>query len=282
MDKTKIGIYEKFNNIERTDGSHLPGGKHHGCTYFVLDLTHDKHAKPAMAAYAESCKEEFPLLSEDAREVAGDAIAELASLRGELAAAKESIESACAEADIVGYYGGNLDSAIQCFREKFHEQTARAEAAEKELAETKEACASNAKAWLDCVEESAIKRTHLMAEIGLTEQQRDAALLRATQAEAQAERLREALEKIRGSAKTCAGAQLIAHAAIAETSAQSLAKHDAEVKANVLREFAKWADDQTKDEEDSFFRGITTADDAREMADRLEQEAAGGEAHNAE
>jgi len=37
------------------------------------------------------------------------------------------------------------------------------------------ASGANAKAWQDCVEESAIKRTHLMAEIGLTEQRAEAA-----------------------------------------------------------------------------------------------------------
>jgi hypothetical protein len=170
------------------------------------------------------------------------------------------------------------------------EWKARADAAEKELAETKEACGANAKAWMDCVEESSIKRTHLMAEIGLTEQQRDAALLRATQAEAHAARLREAGEALVRRWDTPEWkdvphtAVFIAELrdALAETPAVSMAKHDAGVKADVLREFAKWADDQTKDEEDSFFRGITTADDAREKADQLERQAAGGEAPNAD
>jgi hypothetical protein len=62
-DKTR-GIYEKFR-IERTDGKHLPGEKHDGCEYFVLDLTHDPHAIPALAAYAASCREEYPLLAAD-------------------------------------------------------------------------------------------------------------------------------------------------------------------------------------------------------------------------
>lgn len=58
-------------------------------------------------------------------------------------------------------------------------------------------------------------------------------------------------------------------AVLARTAPQSLAL----VKAAALREFAQWADDQTKDEEESFFRGITTADDAREWANQLETEA---------
>jgi hypothetical protein len=62
-DKTR-GLYHKFN-VERTDGSSAPGGKHHGCEYFVLDLTHDKHAKAALHAYARSCLREYPALADD-------------------------------------------------------------------------------------------------------------------------------------------------------------------------------------------------------------------------
>lgn len=62
-DKSR-GLYNKFR-IQRADGSHKFGGKHHGCQYFVLDLTHDKHAKAALLAYAESCKDEYPFLSHD-------------------------------------------------------------------------------------------------------------------------------------------------------------------------------------------------------------------------
>lgn len=60
------GLYNKFN-VTRIDGSSDPGGKHDGCEYFVLDLTHDKHAKAALLAYAKSCRLEYPLLSEDLR-----------------------------------------------------------------------------------------------------------------------------------------------------------------------------------------------------------------------
>jgi len=62
-DKTR-GLYEKFTVI-RNDGSSEPGGKHHGCEYFVLDLTHDKHAGAALLAYAHSCAAEYPLLASD-------------------------------------------------------------------------------------------------------------------------------------------------------------------------------------------------------------------------
>lgn len=64
MSDNNLGLYRRYR-VERTDGSSEPGGKHHECAYFVLDLIHDKHAKAALLAYAESCKEEYPLLSHD-------------------------------------------------------------------------------------------------------------------------------------------------------------------------------------------------------------------------
>jgi hypothetical protein len=67
----EIGLYNKFK-VERTDGGSDPGNKHENCKYFVLDLTHDKHITPALAAYAESCKEEFPVLSKDLKKIVED------------------------------------------------------------------------------------------------------------------------------------------------------------------------------------------------------------------
>lgn len=60
----KRGLYGKFR-IERADGRDARGEKHDGCDYFVLDLTHDKHAKAAIRAYAHDCREERPQLSRD-------------------------------------------------------------------------------------------------------------------------------------------------------------------------------------------------------------------------
>lgn len=64
IDKRISGIFKKFN-VSRVDGTDALGGKHYGCEYFVLDLTHDKHAIPAIAAYADSCKNEYPWLAKD-------------------------------------------------------------------------------------------------------------------------------------------------------------------------------------------------------------------------
>lgn len=58
------GVFRKFV-VRRVDGSDEPGGKHHGCEYFVLDTDHDPHAKAALAAYAQSCQVTHPDLSRD-------------------------------------------------------------------------------------------------------------------------------------------------------------------------------------------------------------------------
>jgi hypothetical protein len=58
------GLFRKFD-VRRTDGSDAPGGKHDGCSYFVLDVDHDPHAKPALTAYAEAVRATHPLLADD-------------------------------------------------------------------------------------------------------------------------------------------------------------------------------------------------------------------------
>lgn len=58
------GLYDKYN-VSRRDGSSNAGGKHNNCNYFVIDLNHDKYAKPALLAYAEACKDEYPALASD-------------------------------------------------------------------------------------------------------------------------------------------------------------------------------------------------------------------------
>lgn len=60
------GFYHKFI-VERTDGKSAPGEKHDRCEYFVLDMSHDKHALPALRAYEMSCRYEYPILAEDLR-----------------------------------------------------------------------------------------------------------------------------------------------------------------------------------------------------------------------
>jgi len=63
-DKSR-GFFGKFS-VKRTDGKDAPGEKHDGCQYFVLDLTHDVHARVAARAYAVSCEEDgYQLLAKD-------------------------------------------------------------------------------------------------------------------------------------------------------------------------------------------------------------------------
>lgn len=62
-DKTR-GLYGKFL-VHRVDGTDQPGGKHYGCDYFVLDLTHDEYAPAALAAYMVACGREYSLLAAD-------------------------------------------------------------------------------------------------------------------------------------------------------------------------------------------------------------------------
>jgi hypothetical protein len=64
MSKRNQGLYDKFR-VERTDGTSAPGEKHDGCQYFVLDITHDPYAIPALRAYIKACKLEYPLLAHD-------------------------------------------------------------------------------------------------------------------------------------------------------------------------------------------------------------------------
>jgi hypothetical protein len=68
---TARGIYDKFQ-VMRRDGSSAPGGKHEHCEYFVLDLDHDKYARPALRAYADACSYEFPVLARDLRATSWD------------------------------------------------------------------------------------------------------------------------------------------------------------------------------------------------------------------
>ena len=51
------GLYGKFY-VKRSDGRSAPGEKHYRCEYFVLDLTHDPHAIPALKAYEASLRED--------------------------------------------------------------------------------------------------------------------------------------------------------------------------------------------------------------------------------
>lgn len=61
------GLYEKYT-VYRNDCSDMEGGKHQNCQYFVLDMTHDPHSKPALLAYADACERDgYHALARDLR-----------------------------------------------------------------------------------------------------------------------------------------------------------------------------------------------------------------------
>lgn len=74
------GLFRKFD-VRRTDGSDAPGGKHHGCRYFVLDVDDDAFAAAALGAYASACAASHPELARDLREKWGASPAALTDER---------------------------------------------------------------------------------------------------------------------------------------------------------------------------------------------------------
>ena len=64
------GLFQKYK-VERLDKSE----NHPDCQYFVLDMTHDKHAVWALAAYAGACRDTHPNLAKDLEEWVGREIA---------------------------------------------------------------------------------------------------------------------------------------------------------------------------------------------------------------
>jgi erythromycin esterase-like protein len=81
------GLIGKFN-VSRVDGSDAAGGRHEGCRYFVLDMTHDRHAIPALRSYADSCEADYPALARDLRQAAAELEASPAAPDQEGAASK--------------------------------------------------------------------------------------------------------------------------------------------------------------------------------------------------
>lgn len=61
---TRRGLYQRYV-VQRLDGSSVEGGKHHACRFYVLDASHDPFAAPALRAYAEACRAQYPALAHD-------------------------------------------------------------------------------------------------------------------------------------------------------------------------------------------------------------------------
>lgn len=63
-DKKFEGLDDRYL-VTRVDGRSEKGKKHHGCQYFVLDLTHDRYAMSAIEQYGMACMNEYPMLATD-------------------------------------------------------------------------------------------------------------------------------------------------------------------------------------------------------------------------
>ncbi len=71
QDDMQRGLYGKYV-VERNDGRSAAGERHHGCEYYVLDLNHDPFALPALRAYAEACRGQYPALAVDLDAIVAD------------------------------------------------------------------------------------------------------------------------------------------------------------------------------------------------------------------
>ena len=65
------GLHSKFH-ITRVDFRDVEGAVHDACQYFVLDLTHDAHARAALVTYIESCRADRPVLALDLQSLLND------------------------------------------------------------------------------------------------------------------------------------------------------------------------------------------------------------------
>lgn len=56
QDRKEQGLEHKKYAVMRMDREDRPGYKHDNCQLFVLDITHDPHARVAARAYADSAE----------------------------------------------------------------------------------------------------------------------------------------------------------------------------------------------------------------------------------
>lgn len=130
------GLFRKFD-IRRTDGSDQPGGKHHGCRYFVLDMTHDQHAPAALRAYAASCESTH-------LQLAADLVSEFGTPTegtDELRKAVRTITQMLSDREWAEHVSRDLDasaleSAVTDLHNDLHEANERIDELEAQLAAT--------------------------------------------------------------------------------------------------------------------------------------------------
>ena len=66
MSQRNKGLFNKYRVYRTEENDVKSHSKHIDCDYFVLDLTHDVHAIPALKAYAESARKDgYEQLADD-------------------------------------------------------------------------------------------------------------------------------------------------------------------------------------------------------------------------
>lgn len=122
------GLIGKFN-VSRNDGADAPGGRHTGCRYFVLDMTHDRHAAPALRAYAESCEADGYLeLGKDLRAAANELEASTAAA----AAAAAASEARAPDQESTPPAKSIADRKVDAITESARQETERGRAARRQ------------------------------------------------------------------------------------------------------------------------------------------------------
>jgi hypothetical protein len=101
----KRGLYAKFT-VERTDGSSGPGGKHDGCRYFVIDVTHDKHAAGVLEVYANAIAEENPKLYDDLNDLLATLTLSRGSCTGDPRKPQPKYEDRCRKPAVIALGNG--------------------------------------------------------------------------------------------------------------------------------------------------------------------------------
>lgn len=146
------GLFRKFI-VQRVDGSDAPGGKHHGCEYFVLDMTHDPHAAAALRAYAEACAVTHPQLSADlrARHGAAQQQAEPSIPSGWRGRLQEMRDASYTYSQYPELAQAVFDSVIDALEElKTSQQAELSDKAVVPTQPTQKMIKAAADAWLDC------------------------------------------------------------------------------------------------------------------------------------
>lgn len=120
------GLFQKYV-VRRVDGSDHPGGKHHGCRYWVLDLAHDQHAPEAMRAYASACRAAHPHLADAIESEFGrsSAAEQVRLMREASAMLHDSMFQFCDTSDKAHALSKRMDASIKAMGPELVVETSR-------------------------------------------------------------------------------------------------------------------------------------------------------------